>query len=153
MKHSRSVKLIALFAVVLMGAREPVEPQANRAGRFETVEVFVDSGERPLAAYQLDLRDPAGAVTIVGIEGGQAPAFHEAPYYDPKAMQSDRVILAAYSLGDAGALPVGRVRVATIHVLVAGDAQPAYRVELTAAATADGTPIRASVHWRKGSEK
>ncbi len=109
--------------------------------RFQAVHVSVDTGEQPLAAYQLDLRATTGNVRIVGIEGGEHPAFADPPYYDPAAIQGDRVIIGAFSTARAGSLPVGRTRIATIHVRVTGDRQPEYEAELSVAATADGGAI------------
>ncbi len=109
--------------------------------RFQAVHVLVDTGEKPLAAYQLDLRAATGNVRIVGIEGGEHPAFADPPYYDPAAIQGDRVIIGAFSTAPTGSLPTGRTRIATIHVQVTGDRQPEYKAELNVAATADGGAI------------
>ncbi len=109
--------------------------------RFQAVHVSVDTGEEPLAAYQLDLRATTGNVRIVGIEGGEHAAFADPPYYDPAAIQGDRVIIGAFRTAPAGTLPVGRTRIATIHVQVTGDRQPEYEAELSVAATADGGAI------------
>ena len=38
--------------------------------RFEAIDVFVDSGNQRLAAWQLEVRSAANDVQIVGIEGG-----------------------------------------------------------------------------------
>jgi hypothetical protein len=111
------------------------------AVRFQAVNVLVDTGDEPLAAYQLDLRAATGIVRIVGIEGGEHPAFADPPYYDPAAIQGDRVIIGAFSTAPAGSLPTGRTRIATIHVRVTGDRQPEYKAELSVAATADGGAI------------
>ncbi len=116
--------------------------QPQGAGvRFQAVHVSVDTGAEPLAAYQLDLRATTGNVRIVGIEGGEHAAFADPPYYDPIAIQGDRVIIGAFSTARAGSLPVGRTRIATIHVRVTGDRHPEYEAELSVAATADGGAI------------
>ena len=44
---------------VAVGSSQDPEPSAE-AVRFETVEVFVDAGEEPLAAYQFTLRSRGG---------------------------------------------------------------------------------------------
>src|SRR5690554_6874465 len=44
------------------------------AVRFAAVNLYVDSGEAPLAAWQIDFRDARGVVRIVGIEGGEHAA-------------------------------------------------------------------------------
>lgn len=113
--------------------------QASRV-RFAAVDVFVDAGETPLAAYQCEIKAVQGDVKIVGIEGNTAvAAFAEPPYYDPKAMLEERLILAAFST--QADLPKGKVHVATIHVRIAGDMEPEYAIQLTTAASADGKPI------------
>src|SRR5690349_2141577 len=75
--------------------------------RFLVMDVWVDSGTEALAAYQVEIAargagsDAAGTnrpVRIVGVEGGEAAAFRSAPYYDPAAMQQERVVLGAFSL-------------------------------------------------------
>ncbi len=109
--------------------------------RFEAVDVFVDGGDAALGAYQLDLSATAGDVKIVGIEGGDHPLFRDPPYYDPAAMQNDRVIIAAFSTAAPDHLPHGRTRIATIHVQITGDKEAHYNAELTIVANADGVAI------------
>ena len=111
------------------------------AVRFTTVDIVLNAGDTPLAAYQLDFRTAVGAVKIVGIEGGEHPAFSEPPYYDPKAIQQERVILASFNTADASELPTGKTRVATIHLQVSGDTPPQYTIDLAVAADADGKRI------------
>lgn len=155
----RALAIIMLLSLAaLFGAREQtVAPPAGGneaadapAGRFEAIDIYLDAGETPVAAYQLAIRDPASRIAIVGIEGGEHAAFAQPPYYDPKAMQQDHVILAAYSLAAPADLPSGKTRVATLHVHVSGDQPVQYQATLTTAAAADGTPIPASLQWQKG---
>jgi hypothetical protein len=73
--------------------------------RFQAIDLFIDPQNQPLAAYQLDFHATRGTIRIVGIEGGEHGAFNKAPYYDPKAIQNDHILLAAYSLADAPTLP------------------------------------------------
>lgn len=119
--------------------------------RFAAVDVFVDSGEQPLAAYQFELFDRSGVVKIVGIEGGEYPAYQEPPYYDPAAMRRSRVILAAFNTGKD--LPKGKTRIARIHVQITGEKHPDYAIELDVAATSDGKEIPAVVTISKGEPK
>lgn len=120
--------------------------------RFETVDVFVDSGPASLAAWQLTIapRTRDGAeVTLVGIEGGEHAAFSKPAYYDPAALSpaggggGGRVVLAAYSTGKE--LPTGRTRVARLHVMVeggrAGGSETEFNVTLTVAADSQGRAI------------
>lgn len=113
--------------------------------RFEAVHVFLDCGNDKLAAYQLSLRGTTGAVKIVGIEGGEPVAFRQPPFYDPKAIQQERVILAAFSLKADAALPTGRIRVATVHLQVTGDAPLQFETQLQAAGRHDGHPISPTI--------
>ena len=105
--------------------------------RFLAVDVFVDSGAAPLAAWQVELVDVSGHARVVGVEGGEHPAFLEAPYYDPAALQSGRIIVAALHVG--ADLPVGRTRVARVHLVT--DAEPSLAVVPMAAATVGGESI------------
>lgn len=111
--------------------------------QFEAIDVFVDSGAHPLAAYQFELASQTEGVEIVGIEGGSHSAFSNPPYYDPRAMNNNRVILAAYNTGKD--LPSGRSRVARVHVQVRGSGNRAYRTALTASATLNGEQIPAEL--------
>ena len=115
--------------------------------RFDAVDVFVDSGDQRLAAWQLKVECTANDVQIVGIEGGEHPAFAEPPYYDKRAMNNNRVICAAFSTGDD--LPSGRSRVARIHVQIRGSGSRTWLSELTTSATTDGTRIPAEVSISK----
>ena len=110
--------------------------------RFVPVHIFIDSGDAPLAAYQFELKVVTGDARIVGVEGGDHPAFAQPPYYDPAALSQSRIIIAAL---DTGAdLPAGQTRVATLHMAVSGDTDPTYELHLTAAVTTDGRDIEAA---------
>ncbi|SRR5258706_9353700 len=111
--------------------------------RFRALDLFVDSGSSPLAAYQLECFATNGVVSITGIEGGEHPAFSPAPYYDPKAMQHERVIIAAFNTGAPDRLPAGKSRVATVHVAISGPGEPKFTVRLVTTAKSDGTIIPA----------
>lgn len=82
---------------------------------FTAVDVYVDS-PKPLAAWQLEIRTSA---TIVGVEGGEPKCWAEPPFYDPKALQSGRILLAAFTTDAAP--PSGRIRVARLHLQGTGD--------------------------------
>ena len=116
------------------------------AARFRAVDVYVDSGSTPLAAYQVEI--VARGATIAGVEGGQRGAFVEPPHYDPAALQAGRIILAAFDTGTD--LPSGRTRVATLHLREDGPAD--YEIRLIAAAGAGGERLdaTASVEPRQG---
>lgn len=116
---------------------------AADAPRFEAIDVFVDSGDQSLAAWQLELTSRSKGVEIVGIEGGEHPAFAEPAYYDPRAMNNNRVILGAFNTGNN--LPSGRSRVARVHIQVKGPGNRLWHTELTTSANADGKRIPAEI--------
>ncbi|MXY57494.1 MAG: hypothetical protein F4Y41_14055 [Gammaproteobacteria bacterium] len=112
--------------------------------RFVPVDVFLDSPE-PVAAWQFELKDRNAGMTVVGVENGGSDVFGRAPYYDREAVnrgEADRIIVADYSLAEESALPSGRIRVATLHLMIEGDAD--LELELVAANTADGRTIEAA---------
>ena len=90
--------------------------------RFAAVDIVLtlpDGAE--LGSYQVELAplpEQAARVRVVGIEGGEHAAFKTPPFYDPKAIGNERVILAAYST--AAELPTGRSRIARVHYEVTG---------------------------------
>ncbi len=124
-----------------------------RVSRFAAVDVVIDSKDQPLAAYQISFAASAGDVSIVSIEGGKHAAFAEPPYYDPKAIQNERAILAGFSTRGAGDLPKGRTRVATVHVEIRGNVEPQFEWKVQVAATVKGEsiPVEVSVHTQKGA--
>src|SRR5512140_2968924 len=87
-------------------AQQPATEEGR--SRFGAVDIYVDSGSTPLAAYQLEFTATNGVAKIVGIEGGEHTAFRQPPFYDPKAIQHERVILAGFSTADAAGLPIGK---------------------------------------------
>ena len=115
--------------------------------RFEALDVIVDSGHQSLAAYQFELSSVTPGVEIVGIEGGEHAAFSEPPYYDPRAMQNNRVIIAAFHTGEN--LPAGSSRVARIHIQLKGPGVKEYETKLSVSATLDGERIPAEVSIAK----
>jgi hypothetical protein len=133
---------IRLLVTLLLLGLAPSSTHATTQARFRPVEVWVDSGDTPLAAYQLEI-SADGDAEIVGVEGGATAPFADPPRYDPAALQGGRIILATFST--ASGLPRGRTRVATLHVREPGNRAPEYRASLVAAATADGRSIPATV--------
>lgn len=133
----------ALVAVTFVLA-QPADDRPPSTPRFIAVDVFVDAGQTPLAAYQVEFTGSAagGSVTLVGLEGGEHAAFAAAPHYDPKALASSRVIVAAFSTG--ANLPTGKTRVARLHLRVEGGT-PKYTTSLVTAGDASGKPITATV--------
>lgn len=122
-------------------ARQPAGEEGR--SRFCMVDIYADAGTTPLAAYQVEFSATNGPVKIVGIEGGEHPAFREPPVYDPQAMQHERVIAAAFSTLPEQDLPTGRTRVASIHLEVSAGSKPHYSLTLQAAGDARGHRISA----------
>jgi len=139
---------ICFIIPVLAQQSEQDYSTAQPGVRFALLHIYLDSGNRDLAAYQFELKAAAGQIKIVGVEGGQHKAFKEAPYYDPAALANDRIIIAAFSTG--GDLPKGRTRIATIHLQIAGDAEPQYELKLTVAGNAEAKEIPAEITFEKG---
>src|SRR5215471_20061320 len=94
--------LVAIFVSAFAIAQQP-GPDAPV--RFVAVGVYVDSKQKSLAAYQIEFSVTNTVAKIVGIEGGEHQAFLEPPFYDPKAMQHERVIIAAFSTNEPALLP------------------------------------------------
>ena len=134
-------------------AQQPATEEGR--SRFRAVDIFIDSKSAPLAAWQIEFAATNGAVKIVGIEGGDAEAFHSPPLYDPRAIQHERVIIAAFSTEPPGNLPVGKTRIATIHLQITGPVEPQFELKLQAVADAAGNKIPADVNLieRKNNEK
>ena len=158
-KSATLVLLSAVFAASAGTSSEPTAPNppeaeqeqaapepaaAGPAGQFRAVDVFVDPGGRPLAAYQFELTAQGDVpVKLVGVEGGEHAAFKEPPYYDTRANVRDRIIIAAFNTGRD--LPRGSTRVARLMLHVDGPDQPEYQVKLHVAASADAREIPATV--------
>ena len=124
--------MAGLFAIAALG-----EPKA----RFMPVEVFLTSPE-PVAAWQFELKDRNASMKVVGVENGGSDVFQRAPYYDREAVtrgDAHRIVVADYSLAEESGLPSGRVRVATLHLMLDGEAD--FELNLVTATTADGRPI------------
>jgi len=133
----RFAVLLLLFAV-----------NAIAAPRFLALDVYIDTPE-PLAAWQFELSAENAQMTVVGVENGDSNAFRDAPYYDREAVEAgraDRVVVADYSTSDS--LPGGRIRVATIHVMLDGG-EPEFNLKLITATTREGQHLDASITVRE----
>ena len=112
-----------IISVLIATAVMALAPMTVKAGDFSFMPlgVYIESGDRPLAAYQFELRFDSWAYSIVGVEGGEG-ALNEAPYYDSRGMESGRIVIASFTTSPR---PLsGRVRVATVHVAVDEDVSP-----------------------------
>lgn len=174
MKRLFVMMVVVLVGVGLLAQTEtgqrpvPQEPETGQrpvphkqSSEFTTVDVYIDSGAKPLAAWQVEVTPRIGGgawgkATLVGIEGG-GPAggvYAKPAHYDPAALAPDgggRVILAAFSTGAAQTLPSGRVRVARLHMFVERDARGSaaegrgtFDVRLMVAADAEGRAIESA---------
>jgi hypothetical protein len=129
------MKRFALLLLVIIGVGA-----AETSSRFTYVDVFADSKGKALAAWQIEFAAEVGDVSLVGIEGGDSPAFGgRPPYYDPAALAGRRIVVANYSV--AADLPKGKVRVARLMLEVRGEVKPQYVTKLIAAADGEGKTI------------
>jgi hypothetical protein len=136
-----SVPYLWLILLFILNVSTAAAQSTQPAVRFEAVDVFVDPQGQPLGAYQIEFKATTGDVKLVGVEGGASEAYRKAPYYDPKALQQSRIILAAFSTDSS--LPIVRTRVARLHLQVTGDAKPEYELKLMVAGDKDAKPIDA----------
>jgi hypothetical protein len=143
--RSNLFDVLTFLTLILWPAALCAQQQAREEGpsRFSAVDIYVDSKSAPLAAYQIEFSATNGVAKIVGIEGGDSGAFHEPPFYDAKAIQRERVIIAAFNTAAADKLLSGKIRIATIHLQIIGDTAPQFDLKLQAAANSDGNRISA----------
>ena len=115
--------------------------------RFVPLAIHLDP-PAAVAAWQFELKDRNGAMKVVGVENGGHPAFPRTPYYDREAVARDaveRIVLADYSLAEESLLPIGRVRLATLHLMLEGE--PDFDLRLITATTPEGFRMRASIFY------
>jgi hypothetical protein len=149
MKWLIGILFFGLAASLL--AQQPAIEEGR--SRFRAVDIYLDAKGTPLAAYQLEFAVTNVVVKVVGIEGGDHPAFRNPPFYDPKAIQHERVILGAFSTDAAEKLPTGKTRVATIHLQAFGDADPEFKLKLQVAADSSGARISATFNCEQQTSK
>lgn len=114
---------------------------------FTAVEIYVETAE-PLAAWQFRLAERNGTMQVVGVENGESAAYTRTPYYDREAVNlgtADRIVVADFSLASANELPSGKIRVATLHLMLRGTDEPDYDISLIAAARPDGQQLDATI--------
>jgi hypothetical protein len=138
--HTLAALLLVAIAAVAGAWAQPASDSRNivvpqptpptRQVQFLAYDILIDSGAEPLAAYQIELKDTKSHARIVGIEGGEAGPYNEAPHYDPKAIQAERVIIGAFTTANA---PTGKVRVARLHIMAEGGT-PDFATTITTAA-------------------
>jgi hypothetical protein len=145
MKTWITILIFGLAAGLL--AQQPALEEGR--SRFRAVDIYVDAGSTPLAAYQLEFAATNGVARIVGIEGGEHAAFRQPPYYDPKALQHERVIIASFSTASAADLPAGKTRVATIHYQTTETQPPRFELKLQTAGDAQGNKLLAQASFEE----
>jgi hypothetical protein len=106
---------------------------------------MLDTGRHALSAYQVEVRYDRRRVRIVGLEGAGKMAFKEPPFYDPKGMSGGRLVVGAFTTGDASA-PKGRTAVARLHLHIKGKPPKALTVRVMTAARPGGGRIQARAH-------
>jgi len=124
-------------------------PAQESEVRFTAYDVVLDTGGKPLAAYQFEVScDPAHG-KIVGVEGGAKPHYSEAPYYDPAALQGGRIVLAAFTTEPDA--PAGKVLVARLHMQETGPVLLAPKVVV--AAPPGGGRIEAKIEISRAGDR
>jgi len=139
----RRFAVTAIVVLVLCGLLRAEEPAGVV---FRAVDLWMDSGEEALAAYQVEIAYDAGRVKIVGLEGGVPETYREAPFYDRKGFEGGRIIVAALTTENNA--PKGRARVARLHLAVEGEGGPELSASLMAAARPGGERIEPTVELK-----
>jgi hypothetical protein len=139
---------LAVFAAPSSPSPE-VAPAHDPVARFANVDVYIDPHGAALAAYQVECTADPSRATLVGVEGGFHEAFKTPPYYDPKALAGHRIVLAALNPGSD--LPKEKVRVATLHLRILGDAPANVSAKLVTAASSNEQVIPADVSVAEGA--
>ncbi len=143
--------LTCLLLTGASGTFQAPDKNTQNTIRFEVIDVYVDCIGSSLAAYQFELSEKQGRITIVGVEGGEHEAFQKPPYYDPAALQNNRIIIADFHTGTE--VPRGKTRVARVHLQVSGDGAPEYQLTLMAAADSEGNRIPAQISLTKKGDR
>ena len=116
--------------------------------RFVPLNIYIDPAGKSLGAYQFELKILSGNVKIAGIEGSDHHAFKKAPYYDPEALNKQRIIIAAYTTDTS--CPTNKIRIATLHLCITGDKKPEYALDLQVAADNQGQAVNAAITLEEG---
>jgi hypothetical protein len=151
----RKLRALAAFVLSLgLGFARAASAEVT----FRPVDVYVDSGETKLAAYQVEIRYDRERVKIVGLEGGETKAFNAAPFYDRAGLDAGRIVIAAFIPEDVDLIdaPKGRTRVARLHLQVEGprgdEAVWGMTISLAVAADGEGKRILGRVQLVDGAD-
>lgn len=145
-------RLLQLLAFLVLFA-DLVRADSADGPRFVPLAIHLDSSTA-VAAWQFELKDRNGAMKVVGVENGGHPAYPRAPYYDREAVargDAERIVLADYSLAEEGRLPIGRVRLATLHLMLEGE--PDFELRLITATSWEGEVVDASISFAEPDDK
>jgi hypothetical protein len=156
-------RFLAALILLILGAAlaaQTVSPsQSSPRAKFVTCDIIIDSGQTPLAAWQIDFHGTVdgGTVELVGVGGGSdqgdnAKPFAAPPFYDPEALAHDRIVIAAFSTAKPELLPTGSTRVARLHLRITGDnaLKPELSATLITAADSAGVKITPTVRASLG---
>lgn len=153
--YAEDADVFARVAVALADDAKPAAENPQPAPtHFTAIDVYVDPRGKPLAVYQLRIKLARGAMKVVGVESGEGAFAEKPPYYDRKAIDkpdAEEIVLAMFLTGDKPALPSGKTRVATIHLMTQGEAVPAFETTLETVAGPDGKPYPAQMEIRQAA--
>lgn len=131
------------LVLLLVGSADAARPRV-----FGTIVVTLDPQGVELAGWQLRCDFGKSDARIVGIEGGDHQAFADPPHYDPKALNTGEIILAALSTHEE--LPTDATIVAVIHVEHDRSGLPPLEISEIVAVGADGNEITVTVNQENG---
>ncbi len=152
--NARDARLLICLFLSIVAWSGPSHANGTEVG-FAALDIHLESAQ-PVAAWQFELSEAGGRMRVVGVENGDIPAFGKAPYYDRKAVndgRAERIIVADFTLRPRVELPTGKVRIATVHVRLTGDARPDYVLRLVTAGDATGKPVPASIYLNAQSRR
>lgn len=133
-----------------------IKTESGKSGPMRVVsyDIKLDTGSRPLAAFQVEVELSApdtAAVTGLWLRGGDHPALQRRPYFnnritrDLKNKPAARVRIPLANFDTGGDLPSGDMLVARIVLTVVGTGHPGVAARLVVAAGPEAVPIPASV--------
>lgn len=142
-------KTFMLFVVLCLCAATSLIFAQTLNTNFAVLDVYIDSQDQNLAAWQFELTDTNKHMQVVGVENGEHSSFARVPAYDRDVIDqgnAERIIVANFSLAPSNELPRGQTRVASIHVRL--DGEPDYQLRLVNAGNAGGVSISATITLR-----
>ncbi|HEX8877339.1 MAG TPA: hypothetical protein VF777_11355 [Phycisphaerales bacterium] len=133
-----------------------IKTDVGKAGPMRVIsyDIKLDTGSRPLAAFQVEVELSApdtAAVTGLWLRGGDHPALQRRPYFnnrvtrDLKNKPGSRVRIPLANFDTGGDLPTGDMLVARVVLTVVGTGHPGVTARLVVAAGPEATAIPASV--------